>query len=235
MAEVIVALDAGSEDEALRTVSALAPEASFFKVGLELFTACGPAFVGELRRRDLRVFLDLKLHDIPNTVRGAARSAAGLGIDLLTVHATGGRPMIEAAWEGVEGSDTKILAVTVLTSFAPTDLADVWGRTEADPLTEVLRLARASVAAGVDGVVCSPREARAVRSAIGDQRLIVTPGIRPDGADAGDQARAATPSAAAEAGADFLVVGRPITRAEDPLAAYRALAEQAAVSAQGVA
>lgn len=227
MAEVIVAVDVGNREEALRIVDALDSEVEFFKVGLELFTACGPTIVDELRTRGCRVFLDLKLHDIPNTVRGAARSAAALGADLLTVHATGGDAMVSAAAEGVSGSETRILAVTVLTSLDARGLSEAWGRGEVDPRSEVLRLAASSIRAGADGVVCAPGEAAAVRREIGPDPSIVTPGIRPRGAAVGDQARVSTPGDAVAAGADFLVVGRPVTRADDPLSAYREILREA--------
>lgn len=227
MAEVIVAVDVGNREEALRLVDELAAEADYFKVGLELFTACGPSIVEDLRARDCRVFLDLKLHDIPNTVRGAASSAAALGVDLLTVHASGGSEMVAAAAEGVTGSGTRVLAVTVLTSLDAQALATVWGRADVEPQSEVARLAEGSIRAGAHGVVCAPGEAAAVRHVVGRDPLIVTPGIRLRGTATGDQARTSTPADAVAAGADFLVVGRPITRADDPLSAYRDVLDEA--------
>jgi orotidine-5'-phosphate decarboxylase len=228
LAEVIVALDFDSREPALRLVDALAEEAEFYKVGLELFTRAGPDVVAELTARDKSVFLDLKLHDIPNTVAGAVRAASAGGVRLLTVHAWGGPEMLAAA-AGAADADLEILAVTVLTSLSGYTLGQVLGRPGADPLAEVERMARMAQAAGVDGAVCSPHEAAAVRAAAGPGFTIVTPGIRLAGGSRHDQARVATPAAAAEAGADYLVVGRAVTQAADPVAALRQVRAESAM------
>jgi orotidine-5'-phosphate decarboxylase len=205
-------------------------QAGLFKVGLELFSAEGPALVRELVRLGAGVFLDLKFHDIPNTVRGAAREAARLGVTLLDVHASGGRPMMQAALEGVrEGASGPkaplMLGVTILTSLAADDLAEIgWNDS---PENSVIRLARLAHSAGLGGVVASPREAAAIRRALGPAFVIVTPGIRPATAT-DDQARVSTPEAAIRAGADYLVVGRPITQAPDPPAAAEAILDEIA-------
>jgi orotidine-5'-phosphate decarboxylase len=199
-----------------------------YKVGLELYLAAGRAFVAELARRDKRVFLDLKLHDIPETVHRAAAVAARQGVELLTVHASGGKAMLEAAVAGA--GDTQILAVTVLTSL---DLADLHADGSAAASAEelVVRRALLAQAAGCAGVVASPLEARAVRQAIGPRLLVVTPGVRfavEDGPQSHDQKRVATPSAAREAGADAVVVGRPIRDAADARQAVEQLLRELA-------
>ena len=226
---LIVALDVPdlvTVDVALARLLGVTP---FFKVGLELFTAVGPPAVERVVACGGRVFLDLKVHDIPATARGALRSAARLGASLVTVHALGGPAMIGAAREAAEAGGPrapKVLAVTVLTSHAEEDLA-VLGL--AGPIsTAVLRLGRMAVAAGAHGLVCSPLEARALRAALGPDVLLVVPGVRPAGAAADDQRRTLTPAEAIAAGADHVVVGRPILGAADPGAAARAiLAEMA--------
>lgn len=223
---VIVALDTASAAEALRLVDALGDEADFYKVGLELFTRAGPEVVGRLTGAGKHVFLDLKMQDIPNTVERAARGVAELGADLLTVHASGGPEMIEAAKSGL-GDRTRLLAVTVLTSMSGPGLGTVWGRKVESVPEEVVRLAELARAAGADGVVSAASEVATVRSRIGDDFLLVVPGIRPAGSDRQDQKRVATPAQAARAGADYLVVGRPITQALDPAAAYRSILAQA--------
>jgi len=211
---LIVALDVPTADDALRLVDRLAGRVSFFKVGSQLFTAAGPEIVRSLVARNLRVFLDLKYHDIPNTVAAAVKSAAGLGVSLLTLHGLGGRAMLEAAAGARPGGPLRLLAVTVLTSHDEASLADIG---LAGPLSDsVRRLARLARDARIDGVVASPLEARLLREACGEGFLIVTPGVRPAGAQAGDQSRLATPAGALSAGADYLVVGRPITDATDP-------------------
>ena len=231
MAEIIIPLDRPSAAEATALVDRLGPGADFYKVGLELYTVAGPAVVHELRRRGKRVFLDLKLHDIPNTVAGAVRAAASLDVSLLTLHTTGGVGMMEAAREAAAGR-VRLLGVTVLTSFGAAELEGVWGREIASLQREVGRLAALAREAGLDGVVASPLEARWVRKSLEPPFLIVTPGIRPVGAAKGDQRRVATPADAVAAGADYLVVGRPVTQARDPVAALDALrAEVAAATA----
>jgi orotidine-5'-phosphate decarboxylase len=189
-----------------------------FKVGSQLFTEAGPAFVRELRARGEKVFLDLKYHDIPNTVANAVARAADLGVSLLTVHALGGRAMLEAAMRALPpGGATRVLAITVLTSHSEESLAEL-GLGGALP-ANVERLARLAQLAKVDGVVASPHEIARIRAACARDFLVVTPGIRPAGSEKGDQARAATPEAAVAAGADYIVVGRPILTAPDPRAA----------------
>lgn len=218
---LIVALDVPDAAAARAIARRLAGEVGMFKVGSQLFTAGGPDFVRELVAEGHRVFLDLKFHDIPNTVAGAISSAAGLGVSLVTIHAAGGRAMIEAAAEAARGTTVRVLAITVLTSLDATAL-DAIGMTGGVEGT-VARLARLAADAGAHGVVASPHEVRALRGARGAGFLVVTPGIRPAGAALGDQARAATPGAALSAGADYLVVGRPILSAPDPAAAARAI------------
>ncbi len=218
---LIVALDFPNADSALRMVARLRGRVGMFKVGLELFVAEGPAVARRLAAEGESVFLDLKLHDIPNTVRAAAQAAAQTGATLLDVHASGGRRMMEAALEGVRaGGDSRhprLLAVTILTSVGAQELSEIG--VASTPESAVVRLARLVQVAGLDGVVASPREASSIRAACGPDFLIVTPGIRPATASRDDQARVATPASAIRAGADFLVVGRPITRAADPAAA----------------
>lgn len=231
MTEVILALDVPGRDAALRLVDRIGPRGTFYKVGLELFTRAGPSVVGELRDRGLRVFLDLKLHDIPTTVARAVTSAAEAGVDYLTVHASGGRAMVAAAVEAAEeggeaagGAGPRVLAVTVLTSLTPRGLAEIQGGPPADSVeSAVLRRARLAVEAGAHGVVASPLEIGSLREVVGPDRLIVTPGIRLPGGATHDQSRVATPGAAARAGADALVVGRAVTGAADPAAALHAV------------
>jgi orotidine-5'-phosphate decarboxylase len=230
--KIIMALDVPSADAALRIAQTLRGHVGMFKVGKEIFTAEGPAVVRKLLADGHKVFLDLKFHDIPNTVRAAAQQAAALGASLLTIHASGGRKMISAAAEGVRaaagsrgaGQTTRVLAVTALTSLGPEDLAEIG--MQGSPEEVVLRLAKLAQSAGADGVVASPREIEAIRNACGPNFLIVTPGIRPASGTADDQARTATPESAIRAGADYLVIGRPITAVEDPVAAADAIAAE---------
>jgi orotidine-5'-phosphate decarboxylase len=222
MAEVIVALDYPSADEALSLVERLGPSATFYKVGLELYTRCGPSCVESLAALGKRVFLDLKLHDIPNTVAGAVRSAAELGVDLLTVHIAGGPAMLEAAAKA-SGPDTRVVGLTLLTSLTPTELEVVWGREIRSIREEVERLTDLAVECALDGVVASALEASWIRRRVAQDFLVVTPGVRSSGVDRGDQKRVATPAEAVSAGSDYLVVGRPITLADDPAAAFAAL------------
>lgn len=213
--ELITALDVDTESEALDAVAAC-KGCSWFKVGLQLFVRSGPRIVTTIRESgENRVFLDLKYHDIPNTVGEAARSAADLGASLITLHAAGGRKMIAAAREAVEGTETRILAVTVLTSLDDRALRDEVGFPET-ARDAVRRLARMAVESGAHGVVASPHEAGDLRAVVGKDALVVTPGIRPAWASAGDQARFMAPREAAEAGADFIVVGRPILKSPNP-------------------
>jgi orotidine-5'-phosphate decarboxylase len=228
---LIVALDVSSASEALRMASQLRNSVSRLKVGKQLFTAEGPQVVRELTSPGFGIFLDLKFHDIPNTVGAAVRSVAGLGVDMLTVHASGGSKMLRAAVEAAKQSSKppKILAVTVLTSMTDEDVQEVGfsGRV----VDEVLRLAELALTAGCDGIVASAREAAEVRRRLGEGFAIATPGIRPAGDAAGDQARVVTPTDAVRAGVSYLVVGRPITAAADPAAtAQRILSEIEAAS-----
>jgi len=222
MNRVIVPLDFPSPEEAFDMVDRLGEQGVFYKVGLELYTRSGPSVVRSLVDRGKRVFLDLKLRDIPNTVAASVAAASDLGVELLTVHATGGPTMLEAA-AAARGSDLKLLAVTVLTSLSPDEMGRVWGRELRSLREEVGRLAVMARDANIDGVVTSPLEVSWIRGQVEDDFLIVTPGIRPAGADRDDQNRIATPSDAVQAGADYLVIGRPITRADDPAAALAAI------------
>ena len=218
---LIVALDVPSADQARRLGDELAGAVGMFKVGSELFTAAGPDFVRELVARGEHVFLDLKFHDIPNTVAGAVASAGQLGVSLVDVHGLGGRALMAAAAGALPAMGCRLLAITVLTSHDQASLGEL-GLPGALPQS-VERLARLAREAGVDGVVASPQEVELVRGACGEGFLIVTPGIRPSGAARGDQARLATPREARRAGADYLVVGRPITQSDDPRAAADAI------------
>lgn len=219
----IVALDVPDRAGAEAVVHRLGDACGFYKVGLELFSAEGPSIVAWLRGLGKDVFVDLKLHDIPNTVRGAARSVARHGASLLTVHASGGREMIAAAVEGArEGrpdGGCGILGVTILTSMDSAGVEAAWGRTGVTVQDEVLRLAGLVAAGQGAGVVCSGHEAAAVRGVFGDQLELLIPGIRLPGGEAHDQRRVMTPSAAAEAGARWLILGRAVTGAADPVAA----------------
>jgi orotidine-5'-phosphate decarboxylase len=198
------------------------------KVGKELFTASGPSLVEKLRKAGFGVFLDLKYHDIPNTVAGACRAAAQLGVWMINVHALGGRAMMTAAREALAGSSARprIVAVTLLTSMGPGDMTEVG--LGGNPQETVLNLARLTQACGLDGVVCSAQEAAALRRQCGQEFSLVTPGIRPAEAGHDDQNRVTTPRQAIADGADYLVIGRPITQAPDPLAALRAISAEIA-------
>ncbi len=224
-ARIAVALDTPDPARAAGWARVLAGHVGIAKVGLELFAAAGPDATAAVRESGLPVFLDLKLHDIPNTVAGAVRSAVRLGVAMLTVHAAGGAAMIAAAREAAESAGAQrpmILGVTVLTSLTAADLAATG--VEDAPASQVLRLARLAVAAGADGIVCSPLEVAPLRVALGASVPLIVPGIRPAGSRADDQARVMTPAEAVAAGADWLVIGRPITGAADPVAAADAIA-----------
>jgi orotidine-5'-phosphate decarboxylase len=223
-----VALDGSDRRWILETAEALVGEVGWLKVGLEAFAAHGPSLVRSITELGCPVFLDVKLHDIPNTVRGAAANCAAAGVGMFTVHASGGPQMLSAALEGARQAapDTppKVIAVTVLTSLDSQSLHEVG---YADAVEEtVLRLARVAESCGVDGVVVSAHEARQVRAACGPDVLLVTPGIRPPGHPTDDQRRTVTPAEAVRLGADVLVVGRPITHAESPVAAARRIVNQ---------
>ncbi|MGI8889559.1 MAG: orotidine-5'-phosphate decarboxylase [Chthoniobacterales bacterium] len=210
---IIVALDTPTADAALGLVSALSPQAGFFKIGLQLYTAAGPEIVRAVRDGGGRVFLDLKLHDIPNTVGRAVESAGALEVEMLTIHLSGGRAMIRAAVDAAR-PEMLLLGVTVLTSSDEKTLRETGVDSAVDE--QVLRLAQLGVESGIGGIVASPLEIEALRRTHGSRLKIVTPGIRPTGAATNDQKRALTPAEALEKGADFLVIGRPITAAADP-------------------
>lgn len=218
----IVALDVPSSDAALGIVHALGARCRFYKIGSELFTAAGPSVIARVRDTGADVFLDVKLHDIPNTVRGAARSAASLGTKLLTVHGVGGIDMVRAAVEG-GGDGLGILVVTVLTSFDDSSLADATGRSHIRISDEVGRLADVAVRASAHGIVCSGAEAKRMREQFGERLQLLVPGIRMSGGPAHDQRRVVTPAEAAAAGARYIVVGRAVTAAHDPAVAMDAV------------
>lgn len=226
----IVALDYPDSVSALRLVSQLGESCRFYKVGSELFTASGPSIVEAIRRTGCDVFLDLKLHDIPNTVAGAMRRIRGMGVRLATVHASGGRPMIEAAVEAA-GEECGVLAVTVLTSLDSDSLGEVLGVESADVPASVVRLAALASAGGARGIVCSGEEARLVRARFGATLELLVPGVRLPGDSAGDQSRVVTPEAAVAAGADYIVLGRTVTAAPDPEAAMRSVLERLSAAA----
>jgi orotidine-5'-phosphate decarboxylase len=216
--KLIVALDFPDAHQALALVDCLDGLCRWFKVGLELYLAAGNSIVETLKQRGFSVFLDLKLHDIPNTVAGAVRSVSGLGVDMLTVHAGGGPVMLAAAADAAAGQSAapRLLAVTVLTSMDQAQLSAVG--IDASPSEQALRLAKVAHAAGIQGLVCSPEEAGEMRREL-PASVLVTPGIRPAGAAIGDQKRIATPAAALASGADYLVIGRPVTHASEPATA----------------
>lgn len=228
--KLIVALDFNSAEAAAQMTDKLRGRVGMFKVGMEAFTAEGPMLARYLVDSGEKVFLDLKFLDIPNTVRGACRAAAKMGATLLNVHALGGRKMLRAALDGAtEGTTASqprplVLAVTILTSLAAEDLDEMG--IAGPPESAVLRMAHLAQSQGLDGVVASAREVSALRKECGPNFLIVTPGIRPAGAAANDQSRTATPQAALDSGADYLVVGRPITAAPDPAAAAEAIVKE---------
>ncbi len=231
---VIVALDFADPALALTLAEKLDPRDCALKVGKEMFVTAGPDPVRAMIARGFRVFLDLKFHDIPNTVGSACAAATRLGVWMLNVHAAGGAAMLAAARAAVDEAAAKrlatpplLIAVTVLTSLKDADLRDTG--VEGDTMRQALRLAQLTAAAGLDGVVCSAHEAKALRAARGPDFKLVTPGIRPAGSVADDQARIITPEAAIASGADYLVIGRPVTQAPDPVVALAAI--NAALSA----
>ena len=219
---LIVALDVSSAAAARKIVAAVGESVSTFKVGMQLYTAEGPAVVRELVAAGRKVFLDLKYHDIPNTVASAVKEAAGLGVSMLTVHASGGSKMLRGAVDAAAANPSlMVLAVSVLTSMDEADLHEI--RVEGSVEKQVLALGKLAVESGCQGLVSSAREALALRKAYGDKFALVTPGVRPAGAEHGDQARVVTPAQALEAGSSHIVVGRPITAAKDPAAEARAI------------
>ncbi|HHF4907704.1 TPA: orotidine-5'-phosphate decarboxylase [Haemophilus influenzae] len=222
--KIIVALDYEKEAEALALVDQIDPSLCRLKVGKEMFTTLGINFVKQLHQRNFDVFLDLKYHDIPNTVARAVRSAADLGVWMVDLHASGGLRMMEEAKKILEpyGKDAPLLiAVTVLTSMEDLDLLQIG--INASPMEQVLCLAHLTQRAGLDGVVCSPQEVEILRNTCGKEFKLVTPGIRPIGTDFGDQRRVMTPTAAIRAGSDYLVIGRPITQADNPAEVLRSI------------
>jgi len=230
---LIVAIDVPDRPAALEAVDRLAGHAGCFKLGLEIFTREGPALVREVRARGVKVFLDLKLHDIPNTVAGAVRSACSLGVDMLTLHAAGGRKMLEAAREaaGASPAPPLLLAVTALTSLSEQDAAEIGVR---DPIPAwAERLAELARQAGIRGLVASAQELPRLRARFGDSMRLVIPGIRPGGAASQDQARFASPGDAIRAGAGFLVVGRPILQSPDPAEAADRIVREIAQAMSG--
>jgi len=225
---VIVALDVNTLKEEERFLDILSPHIQIFKIGMELFYSCGAKAIELVRKYDRDIFLDLKFHDIPNTVYGASKIAAKLGVFMFNVHALGGLDMMKKAVEGAEEESEKlgvarpkILGVTVLTSMDKE--AIVKTGINKSPEDQVLNLASLAKEAGLDGVVASPEEIIAVRKSAGKDFLIVTPGVRPEGSDAGDQKRMATPKEAFQRGADYIVIGRPVTKAKDPVAVLMSL------------
>ena len=216
---VIVALDYDNAGDALAFADAVHPSDCRLKVGLELFTLAGPSLVEKLASRGFDIFLDLKFHDIPNTVAQACRAAAQLGVWMLNVHTLGGPRMLAAAREAIDGCPDKplLIGVTILTSHSAEELPQI-GLTKS-PSEMVVNLASMAQQAGLDGVVCSPHEAASLKQTQGDAFVLVTPGVRPAGSDNNDQARIMTPAEAISQGSDYLVIGRPITRAPDPVAA----------------
>ena len=221
--KIIVALDYADADSALKLVSQLDPKLCRLKVGKELFTAAGPQFVEKLTHSDFGVFLDLKFHDIPNTVAKACTAASNLGVWMINVHASGGLEMMQAAKQAVDNSahHPLLIAVTVLTSMNQQTLNQIGIHT--DLATHVLNLATLTKQAGLDGVVCSAMEAQSLRAKLGNDFCLVTPGIRPANASKDDQSRIVTPADALALGSSYLVIGRPITKAENPLTALQAI------------
>lgn len=232
---IIVPLDVPTEHQAIALVEQL-PQVRWWKVGLELFVGSGSSILQTLKTHEKRIFLDLKLHDIPNTMVGATRQAAGYGVDLLTVHATAGRRALQAVSEAaIEGSKqagcppAKIIAVTLLTSLTSRDLAfDL--KIPLELPEYALQMALLAQETGLNGAVCSPQEVEQLRQTCGDDFLLVCPGVRPKWAEPGDQGRAMTPSDAIKAGADYLVIGRPITAAPDPVGAWDRICNELAAS-----
>lgn len=232
---IIVPLDVSSEQEAIVLVDRL-PQVSFWKVGLELFVSSGPSILHELKSRQKKIFLDLKFHDIPNTVAGACRAAARYGVDLITLHATAGKKALQAAQAAAaagaseSGQPTpKLIAITLLTSLNSRDLAfDL--KIPLELPEYVLQMALLAQESGLAGAVCSPQEVASLRRTCGDDFLLVCPGVRPTWSEAGDQRRVVTPAAALKAGANYLVIGRPITAAVDPVAAFERICEELAAA-----
>ncbi|HLO86516.1 MAG TPA: orotidine-5'-phosphate decarboxylase [Nostocaceae cyanobacterium] len=223
---VIVPLDVADLERAIALIDQF-PQVTFWKVGLELFTSTGPQIIEVLKSRQKRIFLDLKFHDIPNTVAGACRSAAKLGVDLLTVHATNGSDALKAAVEAVQTANKppKLIAITLLTSISSRQLAFELKNPLELP-EYALQMALLAQASGLDGAVCSPQEVEQLRQTCGEDFLLVCPGVRPTWAEKGDQKRSLTPSQAIKAGANYLVIGRPITASDNPVLAWQKITEE---------
>lgn len=224
--KIIVPLDVSTIADAIALIEQL-PQVNFWKVGLELFVSTGPEILQILKERDKRIFLDLKLHDIPNTVAGACRAATRYGVDLLTIHATAGRRALEAALEalGTEQNRPQLIAITLLTSLNSRELAfDL--KIPLELPEYALQMALLAQESGLSGVVCSPQEVAQIRQVCGDEFLLVTPGVRPHWSNSGDQRRVMTPAEAIKAGADYLVIGRPIIQAPDPSAAWARICQE---------
>ncbi|NEP17368.1 MAG: orotidine-5'-phosphate decarboxylase [Leptolyngbya sp. SIO4C1] len=233
---IIVPLDVADEAAAIAMLDRL-PQVTFWKVGLELFVSCGPVILERLQARQKRIFLDLKFHDIPNTMAGACRSAARYGVDLITVHAPAGKAALAAAQQaavvGAQAagvSPPSLIAVTLLTSISSRTLAFEL-KVPLELNDYALQMALLAQESGLSGAVCSPQEAQPLRQICGDEFLLVCPGVRPSWATKGDQQRAMTPAAAIQAGASYLVIGRPITQAADPQAAFEKVCEEIAAGA----
>jgi len=222
--KIIVAVDAPDASSALRLVEPLAAEGCLFKIGLQLFTAVGPSIVSNLQSTGARIFLDLKFHDIPNTAREAVHSAVRLGVDMTTIHLCGGPQMVSESIAAARDSKTLVLGVSVLTSMDDGALHSIGVPRAA--VDQVLHLAEMGVRSGLRGIVASPLEIRPLRERFGNNLVIVTPGVRPAGSDAGDQKRIMTPGDAIRVGADYLVIGRPITGAPVPLEALQKIADE---------
>lgn len=231
MKSVIVALDLPTAEEALGLVDRLGEPADWFKVGAQLFTRAGPSLIEDLKAREKRVFLDLKYHDIPHTVARAVEAAAELGVDMVTLHASGGEAMMRAAREALGDDGPLLVGVTLLTSFTAADVEQVWDKELRSLRDEVARLSGIAAEAGLDGVVSSALEVEALKRKHGADFVVVTPGIRPTGEVAGDQVRTATPAEAVRAGADFIVVGRPIHGAQDPAAVLASILDETTAAA----
>lgn len=225
---IIVALDFPAPETALSFIGGLDPARCRLKIGKELFTRAGPPLVQAMQAAGFDVFLDLKFHDIPNTVGAACAAAAAMGVWMVNVHAQGGLAMMQAAREQVDGSSHRplLIAVTLLTSMGEGDLRELG--IHGSPQEVVLRLAKLAARAGMDGVVCSPQEVSMLRAELPREFLLVTPGIRPAGSDVNDQLRIATPASAVRSGVDYLVIGRPITRAAEPMEALAAIEQEIA-------
>ncbi|MFK5894570.1 MAG: orotidine-5'-phosphate decarboxylase [Pseudomonadota bacterium] len=224
--KIIIALDYSDEQSAMAMVKQLSPTLCRIKIGKELFVSSGPQLIEKIAKLGFDIFLDLKFHDIPNTVAGACRAAANLGVWMVNVHASGGLKMMQAAREAIENSSHKplLIAVTILTSLDDKALTEIGYKNNTQQ--QVLQLAKLTQNAGLDGVVCSPLEAQLIKAETNKDFLLITPGVRPKGSKVNDQSRIMTPKQALEAGSNYLVIGRPITAAENPLKALELIASE---------